>query len=196
MIDERPSLLLRPVHSWFQLWEDVIPSVYRIVAVVGAAAVSAALLGLLLRIHWLGATLLATGMWILLAIIQEHDERVLLEPDSEFLAALRAHVDPVMERTGFVFRHASGPQRSRPARYDTFFYEAPGTPFEECIDVWIHRGRSVAAQMEVTVDGQELVRLLGSRGERQLAQRVCRTEAAGADAAALAAAFEVALPKR
>jgi hypothetical protein len=195
MTDERPLLLLRPVHSWFQLWEDVIPSVYRVAAVAGAAAVSAAVLVLVLPVHGLVAALLATVLWILLAIVQEHDERVLLEPDLAFLAAMRAQVEPVLERAGFVFRNASGPQRSRPGRQDTFFYEAPGAQAVECVDIWIHRGRSVGAQMDVTVDGAELSRLLVSRDEPQLAQRVSRTEAAGSDAAALAVAFEVVLPE-
>lgn len=189
MVEEQPPLVLRPLHVWFQFWEDVIPSLYRVIAVAVAAIVTAVLMGLITSVHWLLALVLATAGWIVLAIIQEHDERVVLDVDSEFLGQLRTQVEPVLARAGFAFRTASGPTRARRDRSDTFLFEADGDG--DCIDLWIHRSRSAGGALEVLVDGRSLDRVLGSFGESQLGDRVSRVVDAASDAAALLAAFEL-----
>jgi len=93
---------LRPVHRWFFFWEDLVLPVYRVVAVAIGAAITAAVVVLGARVRWLVAAPLVTAGWIALGVVQEHDQRVLL--DGEFLDLLREHADPVLARTGFTFR--------------------------------------------------------------------------------------------
>lgn len=187
-------MLLQPIHSWFFLWEGVIPSLYRVVAVTVASALTAAGLVLAARVNWLIAVPVATTVWIGLAVVQEHDERVVLDVDTEFLTLLRQHADPVLAAAGFVFRHAAGPQRARRARVDTFFYEVPGDRHtRDCMDLWIHRDRFPGGSMDVRMDSRSLQRLLASHNEPQLADRVGRTEAAPGDVAAIVTALKLAL---
>lgn len=188
MVDERPPLVLRPVHAWFLLWEEVVPSVYRVIAVVFAAAITAILLILATPVHWLVALLVSSAAWIALAVIQEHDGRFVLDVDEQFIAGLRARVDPVLASAGFLFRNASGPARARPKRTDTFLYEANSS--EGCIDLWILHSRSPGGEMQVLVDGRPLEWILNSLGETQLARRVTQLEDAAADVTALVRAFE------
>ncbi len=191
---ERPPLMLRPIHSWFFFWEDIIPSLYRVVAVGVAAAITAAGLVFAARVGWFIAVPVATALWIGLAVIQEHDERVTLDVDSAFLALLREQADPVLAAAGFVYRDASGPQRARMARSDTFLYEVPGDGHgRECIDLWIDRDRSPGGRMDVRVDSRPLPRLLDPHNEPQLAERVGRTEDAAGDVAAIVTALKLVL---
>ncbi|MDJ0664923.1 MAG: hypothetical protein QNJ75_10200 [Acidimicrobiia bacterium] len=189
MVDERPPFALRPVHRWFLLWEDVVPSLYRVIAVAVAAAITGILLMLVTPVHWLGALLIAVAIWIAVAIVQELDGRVVLPVDEQFLSGLRTLVDPVLARAGFVFRNASGPARARSDRTDTFLYEADSS--EGCIDLWIRRSRLPGGALQVQIDGRPLERILDSLGEMQSAESVTRSEDETADVAALVAAFEV-----
>ena len=185
-------MLLRPVHRWFFLWEDVVPSAYRIVAVAIGAAISSVIVVLTARVRWLVAFPLATVGWITLAIVQEHDERVHLEVDSEFRELLREQADPTFERSGFTFNGAFGPCRARSDRSDTFLYEATDPSGNDCIDVWIRRDRS-GGQMETLVDGHLLEELVAAHGHPLLATRVTRAEEPAGDATALTAALELVL---
>lgn len=195
MIAERPPLLLRPIHGWFFFWEDTIPSLYRVIAVAAAAAITAAALVFAARVDWFIAAPAATIVWIALAVIQEHDERVVLDIDTEFLALLREQADPVLARAGFVFRFAQGPQRARGTRADTFLYEVPGAGHTgDCIDLWIHRDRVPGGSIEVSVDYRPLQLLLARHDEPNLADRVGRTEDPAGDVAAIVAALKLVLP--
>jgi hypothetical protein len=192
--DAPPPLLLRPIHGWFFLWEDIIPSLYRVLAVAAASVITAGALVLTVRINWFIAGATATIVWIVLAVIQEHDERVVLDVDAEFLKLLLDQADPVLAEAGFVYRNASGPQRAQKARADTFLYEVPGDGYRrDCIDLWIHRDRFPGGSIEVTVDSRPLERLLVSQDEPELAERVTRTEDAAGDVAAIVTALELVL---
>lgn len=185
-------MLLRPVHRWFFLWEDVVPSVYRIVAVAIGAAITSVVVVLTARVKWLVAFPLATVGWIALAVVQEHDQRVCLDVDSEFRELLREQADPAMARSGFIFNGASGPCRARSDRFDTFLYEATDPSGNDCIDVWVRRDRS-GGQMEALVDGHPLEELVACHGDPLLATRVTRAGDPAGDATALTAAFELVL---
>jgi len=186
---------LRPVHRWFLLWEDLVPSVYRVVAVAIGAAITSVVVVLTGRVKWLVAVPLATVGWIALAVVQEHDERVHLDVDFEFRDLLREQADPVLARAGFSFSGAFGPCRARSGRSDTFLYEAADPNGEGCVDAWIRRDRS-GGRMDVSVGGHRLERLVGSRGDPQGAMRVTRAEVPAGDVAALVAAFDLVLPSR
>lgn len=195
MAHERPPLVLRPFHGWFHLWERIIPSLYRVVAVAAGTVITAALVVLVTRAHWLLVLVLAVVGWIALAIGQEHDERVVLDVDGEFLSLLRRHADPVLNRAGYVFKNASGPARASRDRSDTILYEIDDVPGPiGCIDLWIRRERTVGGRIEVSTDGGPLEWLLDSLGEPELAQRVTRTEDAAGDVAALVTAFQLVFP--
>ena len=143
---------------------------------------------------WVVTTVMAAAAWIVLAILQDRDQRVHLDVNDEFQAFLRDRADPVLARAGFVFQLAQGPCRARPDRSDTFLYEADN-PAEGCIDLWIRRYRS-GGPMEVSVDGRPLERLVASRGHPQLAARVTRAERPADDVTALVAAFALVLSNR
>lgn len=183
---------LRPVHRWFFFWEDMVLSVYRVVAVAIGASITTAIVVLTARVRWLVAAPLATVGWIALGVVQEHDQRVLLDVDGEFLDLLREHADPVLARTGFTFSSAYGPCRARPGRSDTFLYEAADPEGNGCVDVWIRRDRS-NGQMRVSVDGHHLERLVASHGDPQLEARVTRAEDPAGDVAAVVVALELVL---
>ena len=195
MSSERAPVWLRPVHRWFFFWEDVVPSVYRVVAVVFGAAITAVVVVVATTVGWLVAAMMAMVGWIGLAVLQDHDLVVHLDVIGEFQDLLREQADPVLARAGFTFNHASGPTRARRDRSDTFLYESVDPEGEGCIDLWIHRDRC-GGQMEVSVDGRRLDRLLVSHGDPQLAARVTRAEQPADDVVALVAAFELVLPGR
>lgn len=169
----------------------MVPSVYRVVAVAIGAAITAAIVVLTARAKWLVAAPLAIVGWIVLGVVQEHDQRVQLDVDGEFLDLLRKQADPVLARIGFTFSSASGPCRARSDRSDTFLYEAVDPNEDGCIDLWIRRDR-FHRQMEVSVDGELLEALVTSRGDPQLAARVTRAEDPAGDVAAVVAALELA----
>ncbi|MCP4305436.1 MAG: hypothetical protein GY788_11275 [bacterium] len=189
MTHERPPLALRPVHRWFQWWESVAPSLYRVVAVVVAIAPTVLLIRLTTRAQWLIAVVIASAVWIALAMIQERDACVVSAVDGEFLSLLRSKADPVLDRAGFTFKTALGPARARGDSYDTFLYEAATD--DGRVDLWITRDRSAGGDLEVLMNGRSLERLLESRGGAHLARRITRTDSAAADVAALVAAFEL-----
>jgi len=195
MAYERPPLVLRPFHAWFHFWDQIIPSLYRVVAVAAGALITAVLVVLATGAHWLLSLLLSLVGWIVLAIVQEHDERVVLDFDGEFLSLLRRHADPVLNRAGYVFKNASGPTRAGRDPSDTILYEIDNVPGPiGCIDLWIRRERTAGGRIEVRTDDGPLERLLDSLGESQLAQRVTHTEDAEGDVAALVAAFQLIFP--
>lgn len=193
MDSERAPVWLRPVHRWFFFWEALVPSVYRVVAVAIGAAITAVVVVVPTGVSWLAAATLTTVGWIVLAVIQDHDEGVHLDVIGEFRNLLREQADPVLARDGFSFNHASGPARAQRDRSDTFLYEAADPEGNGCIDLWIRRDRS-NGHMEVSVDGRPLESLVASYGDRQLATRVTRAEESAGDVAALVAAFELVLP--
>ena len=160
---------LRPIHQWFFWWEVVVPSIYRVVAVAVAATVSTALL-VAAGVHPLVGAPVALVVCIGLAVVQEHDERVMLPVDPEFHQQLRKLVDPVLAERGFVFNGASGPCRARSDRTDVFLYERPDVS-EGCIDLWIHRNRE-AGTMRVDFAGRGLTQWLSAAGEERLAGRI------------------------
>lgn len=103
--------MLRPAHGWFFLWEEVIPSLYRVIAVVVAAVITAVLL-VLVGLPWWAAVPGGGALWIGLAIVQEHDERVPRPVDQAFVHAVRERVEPVLPAAGFTStspRVGSGP---------------------------------------------------------------------------------------
>ena len=182
MSGARAPWWLRPVHRWFFWWEDLVPSLYRVIAV----AVGAALTAVILRVAgvplWIGVPL-ALPVWIGLAIAQEHDERVMLPVDPVFLGHLRELVDPVLGARGFVFNNATGPCRARPDRDEVFLYVA-----SESDDDWayVQIERDVEARrMWVAVDGRPLAALLVMSGFEVLSERAGRVVDSESDARAI-----------
>ena len=187
-------MVLGPLHRWFFLWEEIIPSLYRVVAVVVAGAVTAGLL-VLVGAPWWAALPVSGVLWIGLAVVQEHDQRVERPVDEEFLQALRERAEPVLQAAGFTFHSASGGQRARRDSTDVVLYEADPTRHPDygdgarpCVDLWIRRDHR-AGVMDVSVDWQDLGDLLGS--DRDLAVRVTQSIEPVADAEALARAFKL-----
>lgn len=186
---DREPLLLRPVHGWFFFWERVVPSLYRVVAVVVAAAISAVVLVLAGAPWWL-AVPIAAALWVGLAVVQEHDERVPRPVDEVFVRAVRERVEPVLVAAGFTFNSASGGQRARRGTTDVVLYEAEpgrhpslGEGDSPCLDLWIRRDAR-AGTMEVTVGWHDLESLV--EGDSELAARVVRAGDPIEDAEALA----------
>jgi hypothetical protein len=190
---DRPPVLLRPLHAWFFFWERVNPSVCRVLAVIIPAALFSALLVGAGLPRWLAAPV-AIVLWIGLAVLQEHDERVVRSVDEDFLNALRERADPILTRAGFNFISASSGSRARPDDGDVILYETDAARYPElsgagygCLDLWIRRNAR-AGILDVSV-GPDLTDLLG--GEPALARRVTEARGAVEDAEALAAAFSV-----
>jgi len=120
----RPPLWLRPVHQWFFFWERAISSIDRVVAVLVGAAVTAALASLVLPLAWYIVAPLALVIWIGLAVLQEHDQRVSLPVDPGFLSEMNRHVTPLLASRGFVDFHSFGPCRARASREESFIYQS------------------------------------------------------------------------
>lgn len=121
----KPPLWLRPVHRWFWFWERRISSIYRVVAVLVGALVSAWVISFITGVPLYLTAPAAIAAWIGLAIAQEHDERISLPIDGEFYEQLRRHVDPVVATAGLSFDGASGANRARGGA-ETFTYQHPG----------------------------------------------------------------------
>lgn len=85
---------------------------YRVVAVVVAAAITAVLL-VLMSLPWWVAVPVGAALWIVPAVVQEHDERVPRPVNAAFVHAVRERVEPVLAAAGFTFNFASGGQRAR-----------------------------------------------------------------------------------
>jgi hypothetical protein len=191
------STLLRPVHAWFFVWEDVLPSVYRVVAVVSAAALTT----LALRAFGTGPTWLvaiaATLAWIALAVAQEHDERVRVPVDQRFVDALRECLDPVMAGHGWTFGSATSGCRARKDTATTVVYDHDGSHGI----AWIIRNAS-AGTLDVrwipdNVDAHpEVATQLITRGHNDLAERLRRATDPESDAHAVRDAFAVVLADR
>ncbi len=180
---------LRPIHRWFFLWEDLVPSVYRVLA-VGVAGVASAVALAAIGIPPVIGVPAAVATWVAIAVVQEHDERVTLPVDAEFERQLRTRLDPPLAARGFAYNGASGPCRARRERNETFLYEAPRPP-DGCIDLWIHRDRA-RGTMSVALPGGDLASLLAAAGDGELADRIGRVGAAEADVEAIVAAIAAA----
>jgi len=129
------------LHRWFWFWEALIPGIYRVVAVVVAAGLSAFALVALARVPWFIAVPLSLAIWIGLAVVQEHDERVTVPIDEHFLAELHTHVSPVIAPAGFSFAYASPSNRARGGP-ESFVYEAKGSDGEDEL-IWVYRDREM-----------------------------------------------------
>lgn len=136
------TALLRPVHAWFFLWERVVPSLYRVVATGLAAPVTAVIL-VAVGVHPVLAAPLSLLGWIALAVAQDHDERVLLPPDSVFVSALT----DVLGTPPFLLSLASahGPARARPESWGTMIVlDAPDDDRHPLAGMFITVERSAA----------------------------------------------------
>ena len=165
-----------------------MPSIYRVVAVAVAAAATAVLL-FAVGVPLLVGVPLALVVWIGLAIVQEHDERVTLPVDAEFYGHLRELVDPVLAPHGLAFNSSFGPCRARGDRTEVFLYERPDAS-EGCIDFWIHRDRA-GGTMRVDFAGRRLAQWLLAVGEERLAERVEQAMSPDEDVMALRNALSV-----
>ena len=123
-MSDRAPLLLRPIHRWFFLWEDAAASVYRVLAVASGAALTTAIAALAVSVPWYVLAVVALAVWIGLAIVQEHDHRVVLPVHAQFLAGLEQHVRPVLEPGGFDHLSATGPCRARPSRTESYVFQS------------------------------------------------------------------------
>jgi len=186
------STLLRPVHGWFFVWEDVVPSLYRVVAVVTGAALTT----VAVRVFGIGPTwlvaIVATLAWIGLGVAQEHDERVQVPADEAFVGALRTRVDDLLGDHGFAFHSATGGVRARRKRHTTVFYS--GAERNDQV-LWIVRDPK-ACTLDVRLgfgDVRDLAALLRDRGETEIAERLARAADPTADADAVGDALEAAL---
>jgi len=191
MSGDRAPWWLRPVHVWFFWWEDLVPSLYRVLAVAVAAGVSTLVLAGLGVPAW-GAAPVTLAVWIALAVKQEHDERIVLPVDPIFLGALRESVDPLLAARGYAFDRATGPRRARPDRDDVVVYVTP-----ERREDWsyVRFVRSpVEGSMSAEVDGRNLAALVARSGDAELAERVGQALDPESDAAALGTAV-VTLPE-
>ncbi|MEM8925600.1 MAG: hypothetical protein AAGD35_19010 [Actinomycetota bacterium] len=165
-----------------------MPSIYRVLAVAVAASATAASL-FVVGVPLLVGVPLALVVWIGLAIVQEHDERVTLPVDAEFYAHLREFVDPVLAPHGLAFSSSFGPCRARGDRTEVFLYERPATS-EGYIDLWIHRDRAEGT-MRVDLAGRRLAQGLLAAGEERLAERVEQAMGSDEDVVALREALSV-----
>jgi hypothetical protein len=135
---------------------------------------------------------IGAALWVGLAVLQEHDERVPRPVDEVFVRAVRERVEPVLVAAGFTFSSASGGQRARRDTTDVVLYEAEpgwhpslGEGDSPCLDLCIRRD-APAGTMEVSVGWHDLEALV--EGDPELAARVMRAGEATDDAEALARA--------
>ena len=107
---------------------------YRVVAVAVGAVIAATVVVLTTTVGWFVAVPLATVGWIVLAVIQDHDQRVRLDVNSEFDNLLREQADSVLARAGFTFNGADGPSR-RGATGATRSFTRPATQREMAVSI-------------------------------------------------------------
>lgn len=191
-----PSTFLRPVHAWFFVWENVVP-VYRVVAVAVAAGVTAVIL-VALGMNPLLAVVVSLAAWVGLAIAQEHDERVMLAPDRNFVETLEAAASraPLFLRID----HATGPCRARRGSYDFFNLSTDAAEDHPLFGRMVQIERSVrerAMRVDVFDDAasdsfESILARLQTLGEAGLANRVQRAEASAVDAETIVAALRAA----
>lgn len=192
-----PTALLRPVHTWFFFWERVAPSVYRVVA-TGLAALATAIVLAVAGLRPLRAAGLSLPAWIGLAIAQEHDERVRLPPDEEFVSALAEAV--AREPLALTVERADGPGRARRERWDTSAVLSAGdAPDHPLVRMFISVERSATdgwMRLDVTDDFtdrfESIDERLHARGEHALAERLHEARSAAEDAQVIAAALTTA----
>lgn len=139
MADHNSPPMPKWLHRWFWLWEDLAPGIYRVGAVGTAALATAAVLARLTAVRWWLAAPASLAAWIGLAIAQEHDQRVTLPVDEEFLKELHIHVSPVLAAVGFSFCYSSPANRARGGT-ESFVYEAQRSN-EQVEVIWIRRNR-------------------------------------------------------
>lgn len=191
------TTFLRPIHAWFFTWERIVPSIYRVVAVLIAAAITVAVLAVF-DVHALLAVVVSLAAWIGLAIAQEHDQRVFLEPDPDFARALAAETG--REPLSLHLDHARGPSRSRRGSSDVFVLSTDAGEAHPLSGrlVQIHRSR-LDQEMRLDVFGdrvsdrvESIERRLLELGAAELAGRVQRAEAPTTDVEAIIAALRTA----
>lgn len=192
-----PTVVVRPVHAWFFFWERVVPPLYRVVATGLAALVTAALLAAA-GLHPLVAAGLSLPVWIGLAIAQEHDERVLLPPDGDFLSALVEAVSPTPP--ALTVEQAHGPRRARPEAWDTMIVlsaiDAHDHPLAGML-ITVERSAADGWMRLAVLDDAPggvgfIDERLRARGEAGLAERIEQARSPDADAQAIAAALTAA----
>ncbi len=193
-LDVRPStpLLLRPIHRWFFFWELVVPYVYRVTA-VGVAAVLTAVALVWVGVPTIVAAPVSLGVWIALAVMQEHDERVHLPVDAVYLARLRTNIEPLLASKGLGYRGSDGPRRARRPRTETFLYERSDEQ-EGCIDFWIRRDRR-SGMCEIDYGGHDLAEFLRQAGHDDLAEKLSSVGDPEADVDILVEALRSAPPE-
>lgn len=192
------TIVLRPIYRWFHFWEGVIPSLYRVVATVLAATGTAAVLAFAAGMFPAVAVAVSLPAWVGLAIVQEHDERVRLPPDGEFVAELTAALSSTPPSLSVV--RALGPTRARPEEWDTSVeLSADGAADHPLSACYISLDRSAAGgwmHLYVTddlPDGLESIHdRLDHRGEWLLADRIQHARSPRSDAEAIANALAVA----
>lgn len=192
-----PTTVLRPVHAWFFAWERLTPSVYRVVATGMAAGITVGMLSIL-GVHPVLAAVISLPAWIGLAIAQEHDERVTLPPDAEFIEALSAATRQAPLRLRL--DHATGPSRARRGRTEYFLLSTDAMGHHPLSGrlVEIERSRRDGAmRLDVfddpsTNSAESTAERLRDRGAGPLADRVRRSEAPESDAEAIGEALRAA----
>lgn len=192
-----PTTFLRPVHAWFFAWENVVPPIYRVVAVAIASGVTAAVL-VALGVNPLLAVVLSLAAWVGLAIAQEQDERVMLAPDSRFVETLEAAVG----RAPFFLRmdHATGPCRARRGSFDSFTLSTDAGDDHSLLGLVVQIERSVREREMILYvfddpasdSFEPILTRLQARGKAHLADRVQRAEAPAADVEAIITVLRVA----
>jgi len=190
------TVVLRPAHAWFFFWERVVPSLYRVVA-TGLATLATAVLLAAAGLQPLVAAGVSLSVWIGLAIAQEHDERVLLPPDEEFLAALADAVSPTPP--ALTVEQAHGPRRARPESSDSIVLSVDGVHGHPLAGMFITVERSASEgwmRLDVINDApgafESVEERLRERGETEIAERIEQAQLPDADAQAIAAALTAA----
>lgn len=181
----RAPLLLRPLHSWFWFWDRRISSIYRVVAVAVGALTSAWALAAFTSLSRLVAAPISLISWVALAVVQDHDERVVLPLDEEFYEQLRFHLDEVASKAGFTFEGSSAANRARGGA-DTFTYRDIDA---DDMLLWIYRDprRKVMGLAVWADDLDEDPSYLPD----ELAQRVTTVRDPKSDAQAISEALEL-----
>lgn len=143
MADHTSPPMPKWLHRWFWLWEDLAPGVYRVGAVISGAGITAAVLAKLTPVRWWLAAAASLATWIGLAIAQDHDERVTLPIDEDFLRELRTQVDPVVAGAGYSFEYADPANRARGGA-EVFVYEVDrNDEFSDVIRIYRDRTKRI-----------------------------------------------------
>ena len=148
-----------------------MPPLYRVAAVVVGIAITVGAVSLV-GIHLLVSVPAATAVWIGLGVAQEHDGRVHLPVDQDFLDQLRAEVEPLLVTHGLEYHSAQGPCRARRNRTDSFLFERSHEQ-HGCVDFWIHRANGPGHGIfEILYGYNTLAECLLDVGHTELSRRI------------------------